>query len=212
MHAITQSIDPGCLERKRSRIVTVDSPVVFRPARNPLTACSVARSSNATGLADRLVEADRAGADREIGVDSLFEDRLGSRSDRAGQCQHRTVERAREPADADGRLAEGALGVDGPFAGQAQVGILEPLGQLDGGDDQVDAGLELAVGERDESSAQAAGGARAGLILDRHAQVALDDRREVGQVAVERFDHLRAKPLFVGRRRPRLRAGRRGGW
>ena len=35
------------------------------------------------------------------------------------------AERASQPADADGRLAEGALGVDGPFAGQAEVGILE---------------------------------------------------------------------------------------
>ena len=95
------------------------------------------------GRGHRLVEADRAGADREIGVDALFEDGLGAGADRAGQGQGRAAERAREPGDADGRLAEGALGVDRPFAGQAEVGAVEPLGQLDGLDDQVDARLEL---------------------------------------------------------------------
>ena len=60
--------------------------------------------------------------------------------------------------------------------------FVEPLGQLDRVDDQVDAGLELTGGERNQSPAQPAGGARAGLVLDRHAQVALDDRREMGQV------------------------------
>ena len=77
-------------------------------------------------------------------------------------------------------------------------------GQVDCGDDQVDAGLELAPAKATSPAAQTAGGARAGLVLDRHAQVAVDDRREMGQVAVERFDHLRGSPLLraVNRRGP----------
>ena len=70
-----------------------------------------------------------------------------------------TMERSSELCDSDGRLAECALSVDGPFAGQAQVGVLEPLGQLDRIDDELDAGLELAAGKSNESPAQPAGGA-----------------------------------------------------
>ena len=65
-----------------------------------------------------------------------------------------------EPADSDRGFAEGTLGVDRSFAGQAQVGTGEPIRELDGGDDQVDAGLELAVRECDQAASQTAGGER----------------------------------------------------
>ena len=122
------------------------------------------------------------------------------------------TQRARQPGDADGRLAEGALAVEGPFAGQAEVGVPEPSFQLDRLDDEVDPRLEPPAGEGDQAAAEPAGGARAGEILDRDAQVALDDRREMSEVAVERLDHRGVGPFLraVDGRAPR--SGRRAGW
>ena len=84
--------------------------------------------------------------------------------------------------------------------------------QIDCLDDQLDAGLELAAGEGDQSASQPAGGARAGQVLDRHAQVALDDRGEMGQIAVELCDHLRGRPFLRAVDGRGARRGRRAGW
>ena len=126
------------------------------------------------------------------------QDRLGAGPDRAGEGEGRAAQRAGQPGDADGRLAEGALAVDGPFAGQAEVGPAEPFAQVDGLDDEVDPRLEPARGEGDQPAAQSPRRARAGEVADRDAQVALDDRGEVGEVAVERLRPSPASAPFCG--------------
>ncbi len=108
---------------------------------------------------DGGVELDRARADREISVDSIVENGGSVRADRAGQGEHGAVQRTRQPGDADGRLSEGALSIDGPLASQAQVRVAEARFEVDRLDNQLDAGRQLATGESDQTASEATCGA-----------------------------------------------------
>ena len=129
-----------------------------------------------------------------------------------GECQGGTAQGPRQPGHAHGRLAEGALAVERAFAGQAEVGPVEPAPQVHRLDHEVDPALEPTAGEGDQAPAQASRRARARQVANRHVQVALDDVREVGEVAVERLDHRRHPPLSAVRTRPRPPPARRADW
>ena len=68
--------------------------------------------------------------------------------------------------------------------------------EVDGLDHELDTRRQLAAGKRDQAAAETAGGARAGKVADRDAQVALDDRGEMREISVERLDHLRRRPFL----------------
>src|SRR5262249_23604347 len=75
---------------------------------------------------------------------------VGAGPDRAGEGDRGTAERAGQPRDADGGLAEGARRVERPFAGQAERRAAEPSFEADGLEDQGHAGFEASPRNRHE--------------------------------------------------------------
>ncbi len=89
--------------------------------------------------------------------------------------------------------------------------MLEPVRQLDGLDDEIHSGLELAGGKGDESPPRPPAAPRPGLVLDCHAEVALTIAAKWARL-LSSVSIISGEAPFVGRRWPRLRGDRRAGW
>ena len=167
----------------------------------------------AAGRGDGLVEGDRAGADAEVGVDALVQDA----SDAGPEC-------VPAPGRASGSRASGPAGRRRRPSCRRRSRRRWPLRRSGRGRPRgavrarptasmtsVDPRLEPAAGERDEAAAEPPAAPAPGRSRIATPEVALDDRGEVGEVAVEVGDHRRGRPPSAARRRPRPRAGRRAG-
>ena len=93
------------------------------------------------------------------------------------------------PGDAGDDLAVDALAVDAPLAGDDQLRAVELRVEVHHVQHRLDARAHLRVLERRAARAHTARRARAGDVGDALAEVALDDRREVGEVRVQTLHH-----------------------
>ncbi|MNS92623.1 hypothetical protein D3C72_1267660 [compost metagenome] len=88
------------------------------------------------------------------------------------------------------------LAVDAPFPCDDEIRVGYFIGQLQGFDHYLDAGLELGPEQADQGGAHATGGARPRQFLHLLAEGQLDAVGVVGQIGVQLGHHLGGRPLL----------------